>query len=63
MDEGDVPVTIDADENGVVGTVTAQMSERTSFIVLDQINFRHRYAVSGPAHRRRSPSPRHPHFG
>ena len=37
MDEGDAPVTIDADENGVVGAVTAQMSERTSFIVLDQI--------------------------
>ena len=37
MDEGDAPVTIDADEDGVVGAVTAQMSERTSFIVLDQI--------------------------
>ena len=42
MDEGDAPVTIDADENGVVGAVTAQLRERTSFIVLDQINFRHR---------------------
>ena len=42
MDEEDAPVTIDADENGVDGAVTAQMSERTSFIVLDQINFRHR---------------------
>ena len=37
MDEEDAPVTIDADEDGVVGAVTAQMSERTSFIVLDQI--------------------------
>ena len=37
MDEGDAPVTIDADEDGVVDAVTAQMSERTSFIVLDQI--------------------------
>lgn len=30
-------VPIDADEDGVVDAVTAQMSERTSFIVLDQI--------------------------
>ena len=35
MDEEDAPVTIDADEDGVVDAVTAQMSEHTSFIVLD----------------------------